>query len=471
MKKTIFSIFLLMLATYVIAQESLTVSGTVTNPAGPTAMLLVPNPLLPSLGRETFTDTLDASGSFAIEVKLKEPTFATFRHGREISSVYLEPGKDFSLRLNPEQFDESLKYSGNGAAANNFMAAHFLKFEDPSPVQEQMKTLNPKEFKEAADARRQARLAFLETYKGKVTEEFYKKMEQQMAYEWGGELFSYPSAHAYFNGLEESPELPVDYLTYEQELPLMEPAALSLPAYQQYMFRKVREDYDRKVEKMDQKPAAGKESINALYSFAEEQLNGKALEYFRHKLLFSGMSYSGLDSYTDAYQQFMNASNIPEYKESLQEVYERQEHLMAGKPAPSFKLATLEGEELSLEELKGKVVYVDFWASWCRPCLGEMPAAKKMKEHFKDNPNVAFVYISIDDDENSWRNMVDKQAIEGIHLYSKGWGSQTAQDYAVQAIPRYVLIDKEGKLIDSSMSRPSDPATIPRIEEALASSK
>ena len=471
MKKTIFSIFLLMLATYVIAQESLTVSGTITNPAGPTAMLLVPNPLLPSLDRENFTDTLDASGAFSIEVKLKEPVFATFRHGREISTVYLEPGKDFSLSLNPEQFDESLKYEGEGAAANNFMAANFLKFEDPNPAQEQMKSLDPKGFKKAATARKKERLAFLESYKGKVSDDFYRQMQQQIAYEWGGELLSYPSAHAYFNGLEESPELPADYYAFTKQLPLVEPAALSLPAYQQYMFRKVREDYDRKIEEMDQKPAAGKESINALYSFAEEQLNGKALEYFRHKLLFNGMSYSGLDPYAEAYARFIAGGAAPEYKKSLQEVYQRQEHLMAGKEAPSFKLATLEGEELSLEELKGKVVYVDFWASWCRPCLGEMPAAKKMKEHFKDNPDVAFVYISIDEDENSWRKMVEKQAIEGIHLYSQGWGSKTAQDYAVQAIPRYVLIDQEGKLIDASMSRPSDPATIPRIEEALASSK
>ncbi|WP_017733734.1 TlpA family protein disulfide reductase [Nafulsella turpanensis] len=470
MKKTIFSIFLLMVATYVIAQEGLTVTGTISKPAGPTAVLLVPNPLLPSLNRENLIDTLDASGSFAIEVELKEPTFATFRHGREISTVYLEPGKDFSLSLNPEQFDESLKYSGDGAAANNFMAAHFLKFEDPSPVREQMKSLDPEAFKEAADARRKARLAFLETYKGKVSEEFYKNMKQQIAYEWGGELLSYPSAHAYFNGLEESPALPAAYQAYEQQLPLMEPSALALPAYQQYMYRKVRDRYSRKLEGVEKQPQ-GKEYINGLYTFAGQELKGEVLEYFRHKLLFEGMSYDGLDSYADAYQQFIAGDAAPEYKESLQEVYKRQEHLMAGKPAPNFKLATLEGGEMSLEELKGKVVYVDFWASWCRPCLGEMPAAKKMKEHFKDNPNVAFVYISIDDDENSWREMVEKQAIEGIHLYSQGWGSQTAQDYVVQAIPRYVLIDQEGKLIDSSMSRPSDPATIPRIEEALASGK
>lgn len=469
MKKLLFSLVLLLVGSYIMAQQSLTLSGTITNPAGKTVMLLLPNPLLPALKGQTKVDSLDEKGSFAMEISIARPVFATFRHGREMATIYLEPGKDVSLSLDMEQFDESLQYLGEGAAANNFMAAYFLKFEDTNPLQQQMKELEPVAFQAAATARREEREAFLQAEKKKLPAHFIKQMGYRIAYEWGNELLSYPSAHAYFNQTQE-PELPADFLAYEKVLSLQEPEAMGVAVYQGYLFRKLRSRYNQEALELENIPE-GAAYISGLYDFAEKQLKGEVLEYFRHKLLFEGMSYDGLDSYVDAYQRFVATTTVAEYKESLEAVYKQNERLMAGKPAPNFKLPTLEGKELSLEDLKGKVIYVDFWGSWCRPCLGEMPAAKKMKEHFKDQPGVAFVYISIDDNEDNWREMIEKQEIKGIHLYSKGWESQAPKAYLVRGIPRYVLIDREGKLIDANMSRPSSPATIKRIEEALASTK
>lgn len=448
------------------AQQSLTLRGIISNPSGETAMLVLPNPLLPALEGQTLVDTLDEVGTFAMEVTLAKPVFATFRHGREMATLYLEPGKNVSLSLDTEQFDESLKYIGVGAAANTFMATYFLNFEDTNPLQEQMKMLEPAAFLQAATTRKEEREAFLQAEGKKLPEHFVKQMEYRIAYEWGNELLSYPSAHAYFNQAEE-PALPADFMAYEQALPLQQAEALGVAFYQGYMYRRVRNLYNLELKKQEQSPE-GTAYINGTYAFAEKHLKGEVLEFFRHKLLYEGMSFQGLDPYVDAYEQFVATTTVSEYRESLEAVYEQSRHLVAGQPAPTFKLATLEGKELSLEELKGQVVYVDFWASWCRPCLGEMPAAKKMKDHFKGRSDVAFVYISIDDNEDAWRQMIEKQGIEGIHLYSQGWDSDAPRAYAVRGIPRYLLIDHEGKLIDANMSRPSDPATIKRIEEALA---
>lgn len=469
MKKYIFSLGLLLTAGYLMAQQSLILRGIINNPAGETAMLALPNPLLPALEGQTLVDTLDEVGTFSMEVSIAQPVFATFRHGQEIATLYLEPGKNVSLSLDTEQFDESLKYIGPGAAANTFMAAYYLKFEDTNPLQEQMKELDPAAFLLAATSRKKEREAFLQAEVKKLPEHFIKQMEYRIAYDWGNELLAYPSAHAYFNQAEE-PALPADFLAYEQALALQQPEALGVAFYQGYMYRRVRNLYNQGLKKQERSPE-GTAYINGTYAFAAKHLKGEVLEFFRHKLLYEGMSFQGLDPFVEAYKQFVATTAVPEYKESLKAVYEQSRHLMAGQPAPTFKLASLEGKELSLEELKGKVVYVDFWASWCRPCLGEMPAAKKMKEHFKGRSDVAFVYISIDDKEDNWRQMIEKQGIEGIHLFSQGWESDAPRAYAVRGIPRYLLINHEGKLIDAHMSRPSDPATIERIEKALASVK
>jgi thiol-disulfide isomerase/thioredoxin len=136
--------------------------------------------------------------------------------------------------------------------------------------------------------------------------------------------------------------------------------------------------------------------------------------------------------------------------------------------APSFTLTNIEGKKVSLSDFKGKVIYMDVWASWCGPCILEMKSAKKVKEHFKDNKNIVFLYISIDKDEQSWKDMVEKKDIKGIHLISKGGMEEgILQKYDVPAIPKFVLIDKEGNIADANAKWPSDSDIIDDIQKLL----
>ncbi len=120
-----------------------------------------------------------------------------------------------------------------------------------------------------------------------------------------------------------------------------------------------------------------------------------------------------------------------------------------------------------LDLYEGKVVYLDFWASWCRPCKNEMPHSAKLKEQLKGK-DVVFVYISSDKNETAWRNGIEELNITGDNYRSsrKVW-----EDYNsilnVRYIPRYVLIDKEGNIVDQNAKRPSNPEVINDIEKLL----
>jgi len=116
---------------------------------------------------------------------------------------------------------------------------------------------------------------------------------------------------------------------------------------------------------------------------------------------------------------------------------------------------------------KGKVVYLDFWASWCSPCKREMPYSLKLQENYKGK-DVAFVYISTDRNAVAWKNAINNLAITGEHYrVNKNVYEQMNEKFNVQYIPRYVLIDKEGNVVDAKAKRPSDAEVKKDIDKLL----
>jgi thiol-disulfide isomerase/thioredoxin len=124
---------------------------------------------------------------------------------------------------------------------------------------------------------------------------------------------------------------------------------------------------------------------------------------------------------------------------------------------------------LFLKQSRGRVLYVDFWASWCKPCLNEMSASKDLVEKYKGK--VGFVYLSLDEDAAAWRAAMKKFDIEKPYLtnhFRIGPQSDAAVLFDVQSIPRYLLIDKNGIFVDQNAKRPSDPKLEQDIERLLA---
>ena len=114
-------------------------------------------------------------------------------------------------------------------------------------------------------------------------------------------------------------------------------------------------------------------------------------------------------------------------------------------------------------------MYVDVWATWCGPCKAEIPYLKEVEEEFKEE-NIAFVSISIDreKDHEKWENMVAEETLGGIQLFAdKDWESQFVKDYYISGIPRFILIDPEGKIVSPDAPRPSNPKLKEMLKEKL----
>lgn len=142
---------------------------------------------------------------------------------------------------------------------------------------------------------------------------------------------------------------------------------------------------------------------------------------------------------------------------------------MVGKPSPTFTYENHKGGMSSLSDFKGKYVYIDVWATWCGPCLAEIPHLKKVEADYHDK-NIVFVSISIDakKDHEKWKNMVDQKQLGGVQLFADNdWNSKFVTDYGIQGIPRFILIDPNGNVVESDASRPSNPDLRKKLDALL----
>ncbi|QNI33114.1 TlpA family protein disulfide reductase [Alloacidobacterium dinghuense] len=120
--------------------------------------------------------------------------------------------------------------------------------------------------------------------------------------------------------------------------------------------------------------------------------------------------------------------------------------------APPFSVTTIDGRRVSLDDLAGKVVLLDFWATWCGPCIEALPHMKRIAQEFADEPLV-ILSVSLDSDANDqkWRTFVARNQMTWLQARDGGFNGPTARLFGVTAIPHTFTIDAEGVLQDEQI--------------------
>ncbi|MCB0617022.1 MAG: TlpA family protein disulfide reductase, partial [Phaeodactylibacter sp.] len=137
----------------------------------------------------------------------------------------------------------------------------------------------------------------------------------------------------------------------------------------------------------------------------------------------------------------------PSAAASMKAQIEQMKSFVVGGQAPDFTQKTPDGGEMSLSELRGKVVLVDFWASWCGPCRRENPNVVRMYNKYKDK-GFDILGVSLDKTQDRWLQAIEQDGLEWHHVSDlKGWGNEVAQAYGVRSIPHTILLDQEGRII------------------------
>lgn len=176
-------------------------------------------------------------------------------------------------------------------------------------------------------------------------------------------------------------------------------------------------------------------------------------------------TYEGYLDFSDKYSKYLVTENQQlQLKNLLKTVPENKPQ----DTAINFTFEDIDGKKVSLTDFKGKVVYIDVWATWCRPCLGEIPSLKKLEEEYHDQ-NIVFMSVSTDKsaDRQKWKNMVMEKELKGVQLTTGDAKAEILDPYKITGIPRFILVDKNGKLISSDAPRPSSSEIRPVLNAAL----
>lgn len=180
-----------------------------------------------------------------------------------------------------------------------------------------------------------------------------------------------------------------------------------------------------------------------------------------HKLALSGtmvtLKQKDAESFVHFAEQFVQAfeESDPAAVANLKKEMEQVQALAKGGVAPDFTQKNPEGEAVSLSSFRGKVVLVDFWASWCGPCRRENPEVVKLYEKYKDQ-GFEIIGVSLDRKKDRWLQAIEADGLTWPHVSDlKGWQNEVAQLYGVGSIPHTVLLDREGKIVAQKLRGPA----------------
>jgi thiol-disulfide isomerase/thioredoxin len=198
-----------------------------------------------------------------------------------------------------------------------------------------------------------------------------------------------------------------------------------------------------------------------LLKFIKEKIsNQEVINALAQNTMDNVLATGGSSELSIIFTLYVEASTDTEAVEKVAVIYNQLMKLSKGAPAPDFEMQDMDGNAVRFSDVvgQGKVVYIDFWATWCGPCRMEEPHFKALIEKYKRNANIEFIAISLDDNIERWLTYLEVGKPTGRqYIIPDNFNSAFAKEYNIQAIPRFMAFDKEGRIIDISAPRPSNP--------------
>ncbi len=402
---------------------------------------------------------VSSDGAFKDTLNIPLDTYYSFITNRVNLPVFLKKGGTLSIHIDFKHFPESVSFEGSESMINtlNTKSRHFSKtkfgpgktFYGMDP-QEHIKLL--KETKTKLDE-------MVDNSKLSPKEKAIQHCINTNNYLL--QIYKYPLYYERFT--KKKPPLPPDYYT-----PLYH---LNLNDTFSFQYSNAYKTLVRSIWKLEMKKALNADSaltpIRFIKSYLTKIRSPEVKEMVASAFAANILRLNNKNFVSD-YKQLMPLIKTPKRRKYFQHLYDRYQNTKPGATAPDFDYRNIQGGKTKLSDLKGKIKYIEVWATWCGPCKRQIPYLKKLMTEYKNKP-IVFVGISIDKakDYEKWKKMVKQENLGGVQLITGDViSSKFLKQMGVSLIPRSILIDENGKIISASAPRPSSK-TIRHVLDSL----
>lgn len=408
---------------------------------------------------DNYQSKIKEDGTFAFGVFISEPQLVDLYYARNQALLYLEPNDTLYLDFDANTFNFSFEFSGKSGDNNTYLA-NYLK-EHPRELNpfkylqyksgvfwhtvepkkdEAMRTMTKTDYVKKMNLNKEANLSALNFYDknnpNMLSPDFKEFLSTEIMYDWAYHMMIFGTVYKGMHALDDS------FFSFLEKVPLQSDYIGSY-YYRLFLLMYVNHEY-LKIAKQ------GEIAYVEQYDLAPKLLGGSAMAFVQSEMIIKAFYKRYFDEILPAFTDFMENNPYIQFDDKIVNVYQKSTKTAIGTLAPEFVFDRGQNQKLTLSQMRGKIVFLNFWASWCRPCMKKMKELKPMQDTLSND--IVVVHVSFDKTSDQWTETVEENDFGGIHILApQNVRSEIAKKYGVRVIPEYFIIDKEGKFAEKPL--------------------
>ncbi len=391
---------------------------------------------------KTFLDTL----------RKITPGHYTLKIGRRIVPIYLSSIEDLELMVDAKKRTVDPTFKGKNAAINTFLGEREKKKNILLGDVRKLYSLNEDEFLSKMDEFKSSLEDLADA--SNLPADYLAKEKRNTHYQFAVAIKNYQNFHRAVYGDDE--------FEVSKNFPLDIPNKISFDLPEDYTFSRW---YRILIKRRLDDAANIKRGEDGDFDLAfletvNEKVNNSLV---KNHLLYTNVNerITRADDLNEYYAKYMAFSTDENDRKKIQTLYNKLKLTAKGNLSPKFNdIENFKGGTTSLDDLigKGKYIYIDVWATWCGFCKKEIPLLKRLEQQYHDK-NIEFVSLSVDKPANKkkWKQIIEDREMGGLQLFAGKVQEdfQFTQDYLIKGLPRFILIDPDGKIVTANAPFPS----------------
>ncbi len=418
-------------------------------------------PIIIQQGAKTDSIIPDTNQNFSFTVQIDTPQYIQFKYRRKTFPLYVYPGDTIQLIYDDENVKTPFEFSKGNTDVSVYLTEMTLFKQNSPTFSDLLYEMNIDSFLIKSENTKNEMLEMLNLWSERIPDEnFIEKEAKRINLLFYNLSFRYKDYYEYFSederGLNSS-----TFFDFVNELEINDESALGFESYPKAIIHYI--NYQMQEDSTGSYEAIVQQQIELVQ---KEITNQAVKEAVLYQIIMDYGRYNGFEAIEQAYQTFIQDAGDEYRIANLSYLYKTWDKIRQGKKAPEFSYPEITGDSISLADFRGEIVYIDVWATWCGPCHVEIPAFTTLVDEYSDKP-IRFLSVSVDENKSAWIKFIEEEAPNWPQLHTGGWDCSICEDYFIKGIPRFLLIDADGNIIDATAPRPSSDEIRPLLDKLI----